>query len=102
MKDAAILQGFERLSSLVNASLAVVGDGRAVDFVGLEKDAENLCAKLRRARPETAAELMPRLISLIDDMDKLKAALLDQRDVLAREIAKLDYGRRAARAYRPR
>jgi hypothetical protein len=83
----------------VDAARRVLADGRAIDLMGLEARVAALCDTIG-AQPESAASgYRPRLIALLDEVDRLRDDLEAQRAFLARELGTLAARRHAIVAY---
>jgi hypothetical protein len=90
---------FDGVAATVDTARRVLADGRAVDLTGLEERVAALCTAIG-AQPEPAAiGYRPRLIALLDDVDRLRSDLEAQRALLVRELGTLAARRQAIGAY---
>jgi hypothetical protein len=100
MTDRAALRSeLETLASLVAASRAILGDGRAVDLAGFDRRVAALCQSIQSLGLKDAQSLKSGLIALIDDIERLKNDLLAQQEVLGTELKRLGVGHKTASAY---
>lgn len=95
--DAA--RDIARLTDLVTAARAILADGRVVDLTGLDQETRSVAERLRLHRPDNQGPIKTALLALVDEMDRLKAAIEEQRTTFARELSQLQAGRNAAHAY---
>lgn len=92
----------DEISAGVGLALRTVRGGDMVELSGLERRTEALCAAVGRLPEADAAALRPSLLSLIDDLGHLTAALVEQRDQTRAEIGGTNSHSAAAAAYRQR
>ncbi|HEY6335505.1 MAG TPA: hypothetical protein VI113_06420 [Alphaproteobacteria bacterium] len=83
----------------VDAARRVLADGRAVDLMGLEARVAALCDTIGAQPERVASHYRPRLIALLDEVDRLRSDLEVQRAILARELGTLAARRQAIGAY---
>ena len=62
----------------VDAAGTLVGQGRVIDLVGLERHVDQICANIAALPPAKCASLKPGLIVLIDGLNNLTRQLSDQ------------------------
>lgn len=100
---SAAARDIAHLTDLVTAARAILADGRVVDLAGLDEEARRVAERLKLDRPDNPGPIKTALLALVDEMDRLKAAIEDQRASFAKELTALQAGRGAAHAYgRPR
>jgi len=95
----ATVRDIARLTDLVTAARAIMADGRVVDLAGLDEETRRLVERLRLDRPENAGPIKTALLVLVDEMDRLKAAIEDKNAAFTKELSALQAGRGAAHAY---
>ncbi len=83
---SAAAHDIAHLTDLVTAARAILADGRVVE-------------RLKLDRPDNPGPIKTALLALVDEMDRLKAAIEDQRASFAKELTALQAGRGAAHAY---
>ena len=69
----------ERLTRTVSVARALIGSGRSVDLSGLEDGVGLLCAKTLDLSPEESRDMLPAMIELRAQIDRLTARIEDQR-----------------------
>ena len=95
----AAVRDIARLTDLVTAARAILADGRVVDLAGLDEETRRVAERLKLHRPENAGPIKVALLALVDEMDRLKAAIEEQHTAFAKELSALQAGRGAAHAY---
>lgn len=90
---------FDGVMAVVGAARQILADGRAVDLAGLEGRVVTLCEKVRTLPEQHAALYRPRLVALLDELDRLTAELEAQHQLVARELGSLVTRKHAVRAY---
>ncbi|UEM20183.1 hypothetical protein JL100_024390 [Skermanella mucosa] len=104
-QDAADIQAIElELEAIVlavaDAQVALSGGG-VIDLAGLDDRIAAICAALETRSPEAARALLPRLLTLVEDLNMLSAACdkvqadtsIELERVATRNRASLAYGR---------
>lgn len=87
------------ISAIISAARGMVNDGRAVNLQPLEAEMRRLCSSIDSI-PRTDAQILePKLLSLIDELDKLFTAIAGKRDSLKEQITDLSLRDRAVSAY---
>src|SRR4051794_17874041 len=87
------------ISAIITAARGMVSDGKAVNLQPLEAEMRRLCAAVETV-PRTDAHLLePRLLALIDELDKLFNAISGKHTDLKRELGDLALRDRAVSAY---
>ena len=87
------------LSDRVGAARARLAQGETVDLSGLETEARATCEAITRTGGTDAGALTPLVTILLDDLDKLGAALARQHKELGAKLGQLNTRQQAARAY---
>jgi hypothetical protein len=87
------------ISSIISAARGMVNDGKAVNLQPLEAEMRRLCASIEGMPRPDAQILEPRLLSLIDELDKLFTAIAGKRAALKEQINDLSLRDRAVSAY---
>jgi hypothetical protein len=87
------------ISAIISAARGMVHDGKSVNLQPLEAEMRRLCASIE-VMPRTEAQaLEPRLLALIDELDKLFNAISGRRAALQEQIKDLSLRDRAVSAY---
>jgi hypothetical protein len=90
------------VSAIIVAARGLVSDGKAVNLQPLEAEMKRLCDAIETV-PRTDAHLLePRLLSLIDELDKLFNAIAGKHGELKHELNDLALRDRATSAYATR
>ncbi|MGE5538299.1 MAG: hypothetical protein ACM30I_06760 [Gemmatimonas sp.] len=90
------------IAAIITAARGMVSDGKAVNLQPLEAEMRRLCAAVERV-PRTDARLLePRLLALIDELDKLFAAISSQHAELKQQLGDVALRGRAVNAYASR
>lgn len=89
------------IAAIIAAARGIVNDGKAVNLQPLEAEMRRLCASIEGIPRTDAHSLEPRLLALIDELDKLFTAITSKRDALKEELKDLSLRDRAANAYTP-
>jgi len=87
------------ISAIIVAARGMVNDGKAVNLQPLEAEMRRLCASIECVPRDDARTLEPRLLSLIDELDKLFSAIASKRAVLKDQLSDLSLRDRAVSAY---
>jgi hypothetical protein len=87
------------ISAIIAAARGIVSDGKAVNLQPLEAEMRRLCASIEGIPRNDARNLEPRLLALIDELDRLFNAIAHKRDSLKDEIRDLSLRDRAVNAY---
>jgi hypothetical protein len=87
------------VSAVVAAARGMVNDGKAINLQPLEAEMRRLCAAIEGVPREDARTLEPRLLALIDDLDKLFIAITAKRSSLKEQLNDLALRDRAVSAY---
>jgi hypothetical protein len=90
------------VSAIITAARGMVNDGKAVNLQPLEAEMRRLCAAVETMPRTDSSLLEPRLLALIDELDKLFNAIASQHSELKSELADLALRDRAANAYATR
>lgn len=85
--------------AVVAAARGMVNDGKIVNLQSLEAEMRRLCAAIESTPRDDAHLLEPRLLALIDDLDKLFAAIAAKRLALKEQLSDLALRDRAVSAY---
>jgi hypothetical protein len=96
---AAIRTGIEQISTMVEAARRLVMEGHLVDLRSLEARVETFCTALRNAPAETADQLRPAMLGLIDELGRLDAAVRASQTETAAKLGETLARRRAVTAY---
>ncbi len=83
----------------LDAADTLVGQGRIIDLIGLERHVEGICATIAKLPPASCSGLKPTLIMLIDGLNNLARKLSDQQRNVASRLQELSSHRKAASAY---
>jgi len=87
------------ISSIIAAARGMVNDGKAVNLQPLEAEMRRLCASIEIVPRADARNLEPRLLALIDELDKLFSAIANKRNSLKNELQDISLRDRAVTAY---
>jgi hypothetical protein len=87
------------ISAIIAAARGMVNDGKAVNLQPLEAEMRRLCASIEVVPRADAHNLEPRLLALIDELDKLFSAITHKRDSLKNELQDVSLRDRAVTAY---
>jgi hypothetical protein len=87
------------ISAIITAARGMVNDGKSVNLQPLEAEMRRLCASIESIPRTEAQVLEPRLLALIDDLDKLFNAISGRRATLQQQIKDLSLHDRALNAY---
>jgi hypothetical protein len=87
------------ISAIIAAARGIVHDGKAVNLQPLEAEMRRLCSSIEGIPRNDARSLEPRLLALIDELDKLFNAITQKRDTLKGELKDLSLRDRAVNAY---
>jgi hypothetical protein len=87
------------VAAVVAAARGMVNDGKAVNLQPLEAEMRRLCTAIDGVPRDDARSLEPRLLALIDDLDKLFAAIASKRAALKVQLNDLALRDRAVSAY---
>jgi len=87
------------ISAIISAARGMVNDGKAVNLQPLEAEMRRLCASIEVMPRPDAQVLEPKLLSLIDELDKLFTAIAGKRAALKEQIQDLSLRGRAVNAY---
>jgi hypothetical protein len=87
------------ISAIITAARGMVNDGKSVNLQPLEAEMRRLCASIDGIPRVEARTLEPRLLSLIDELDKLFTAIAGRRASLKEQINDLTLRDRAVNAY---
>jgi hypothetical protein len=87
------------MSAIIAAARGMVNDGKAVNLQPLEAEMRRLCASIEVVPRADARNLEPRLLALIDELDKLFSAITRKRDSLKNELKDISLRDRAVSAY---
>jgi hypothetical protein len=90
------------ISAIITAARGMVGDGKAVNLQPLEAEMRRLCAAVEIMPRDESRVFEPRLLALIDDLDKLFNAIANQHSALKNELSDLALRDRATTAYASR
>lgn len=96
---AAIRNGIEQISTMVEAARHLVMEGHLIDLRSLEARVESFCATLRNAPAEAATQLRPAMLGLIDELSRLDAAVRASQTDTAAKLGETLARRRATSAY---
>lgn len=91
--------GIEQISNMIEAARRLIGEGHLVDLRLLESRVESFCGSLRNAPPDTAAELRPAMLGLIDDLGRLAQDIRRIQSETAAKLGDTITRQRAATAY---
>jgi hypothetical protein len=94
-----LLSELEGLTAVVAAARGVLAEGRAVDLAGLDGRIAGLCEGIRALPAPEAAGFRPRIIALLDEIDRLALDLDAHRAAVAKALGSLTLGRQAVAAY---
>ncbi|MCZ6721691.1 MAG: hypothetical protein O7A65_09140 [Proteobacteria bacterium] len=83
----------------LNATLDVLTRGELPDFAPLVDDIQRLCQGLVNTPPEKAKPFIDELIGLLDELERLRGTLMQQRDEVQEKLNRLTTGQQAASAY---
>lgn len=87
------------ISAIISAARGMVNDGKSVNLQPLEAEMRRLCASIESMPRPDAQILEPKLLSLIDELDKLFTAIAGKRNALKEQINDLSLRDRAVSAY---
>ena len=87
------------VSAIIAAARGLVNDGQAVNLQPLEAEMRRLCAAIESVPRAEAQNLEPRLLALIDELDRLFTVISCKRDALKSEFNDLTLRDRAVSAY---
>jgi hypothetical protein len=87
------------ISAIIAAARGMVKDGKAVNLQPLEAEMRRLCASIEVVPRADARNLEPRLLAVIDELDKLFSAITNKRDSLKNELQDISLRDRAVTAY---
>lgn len=100
MKDAASIGSeMERAGRMIDACGENAQRGDLVDLSGLDTTIEELCQDLMTLPDSERAPLKPRMIDLIDRLNKLIGDLEAQQSLVSDDIKDLSSRHRAVSAY---
>lgn len=94
-----VIQQLDAAAAIVAGARQVLADGRAVDLAGLDQRIAGLCEAARMLPEPAAGGLKPRLVALLDDVDRLAADVEAQRALLTKALGSLAARRHAVAAY---
>jgi hypothetical protein len=83
---------------IISAARDMAAAGHVVDLSPMHAKVEHLCNGIATLPVDDAAALKPRLVDLIDELDKLQATMLDRRKELENALNEIDGRGRAASA----
>ncbi len=83
----------------LNATLDVLTRGELPDFAPLVDDIQRFCQGLVNTPPEKAKPFIDELIGLLDELERLRGTLMQQRDEVQEKLNRLTTGQQAASAY---
>lgn len=84
--------------NIISAARDMAADGHVVDLTPMQAKVEHLCNGIATLPVDDAAALKPRLVDLIDELDKLQATMLERRKELENALSELDGRGRSASA----
>jgi hypothetical protein len=90
------------VSAIITVARGMVNDGKSVNLQPLEAEMRRLCAAVETIPRVDAHLVEPRLLSLIDELDKLFNAIAGKHGELKHELSDLALRDRAASAYATR
>lgn len=100
MSDTATIGAeLERAGRVIDACGEGARRGELVDLAGLDTTLEGLCQAIAALPAAERPPLKPRLIDLIDRLNKLTSTLKTQQTALAKDIGDLTSRHRAVSAY---
>ena len=98
-KQQNILEDITKISDIVTAARDLVADGQVIDVQPLEKEVEDMCARLAEVGAETAREVQPVLLGLMEELNHLAQTMDDRHGELSDELRSLAAHGNAASAY---
>ena len=98
-EPAAIRSGIEQISTMVEAARRLVLEGHLVDLRLLESRVESFCTALRTLPGESARELRPTMLVLMDELGQLDAAVRRSQTETAAKLGDTMARRQATSAY---
>jgi len=98
-RTEALTRDLSGVSSVITAARGMVSDGKAINLQPLEAEMRRLCAAIEGIPRDDARSLEPRLLALIDELDKLFSAIASRRASLKEQLNDLALRDRAANAY---
>ncbi len=98
-KQQNILEGITKISDIVTAARDLVKDGQIIDVQPLEQEVEDLCAMLAGVDAQTAREVQPILLGLMEELNHLAQTMDDRHSQLSDELRSLAAHGNAASAY---
>lgn len=91
---------FEDVAKFVEDSRILISNGAAVELDGLDKQVQNLCAKVLELSPEERKKYADLLHELLGELKILGDDLLIKKETLAHEIRYLSSHKKASIAYK--
>ena len=100
MNDARTIEAeLERTGGVIDACGESARQGQAVDLTGLDTTVDGLCQAIAGLPEAERKPLKPRLIDLIDRLNKMVGELETQQTAVAEEIQDLSSRHRSVSAY---
>lgn len=93
-------QLFDQISAFVADCHSLLKQGMVLEMAGLDVRVQELCDLVLKLTQDERLHYADRLQLLFDDIKKLGDAMLEERDVLLKEIQGLGEHRKASVAYR--
>jgi hypothetical protein len=89
----------EGATTMVATARRILADGRGIDLAGLDGRVGQICERVRRLPEPAGHRFRPRLLALLDEVDRLGTDLEAQRAVVSRALADLATRKQAVVAY---
>ena len=96
-----VLEDISTISDIVSAARDLVADGQTINIQPLEKEVEDICARLAVADADAAREARPVLLCLIEELSHLAQTMDDCHQKLSGELRSQATHGNAASAYSP-
>ncbi len=87
------------VAGIIDTSCVAVKRGEAIKFSGLDDRVNTICADIFRLSDDVARELKPRMVSMIDSLDRLVESLSEQHTHLKTTLNAINSRKQAAVAY---
>ena len=98
-ESAKPAQLFARARGQINAAWRALEADEIIDLADLVKSVQDLCQRIESQPTEVGVPMQPKLIALMDELERLAEAFAKHRDEAKRRLEEMAGNERAASAY---